>query len=1249
MAYFKFFDTWNLADARWVAYSGHASNVGNTLVMDSSVDGPVTMLPMYTHVGYNQTDTLLVYKHDVTLSGTLRINFSTSSYQSAQVPAHLVLSHEAGNTRFSASPTTLPGWDGSIVVPGNQFQLRIATTLTRARSFPIQYLALATRIIVCDVGGTPIPGLDTGWLDGTWFSQLPSPVAGWSDYNYSSNSVALYVGYTAVSGSATFGPQTCYGNCSQAEAETFLASGDLAYSTVADPVISVTPVSGNAYRVEITADAGAAVWLTIDDVANKEGVFGSKNRFLYSVPFNIQGPAHIRAGACAEGSLESNTVSAWIGTAGADVMPPEITPPSCNFDALGSPIEVRIGHTQPSAVIRYTIDGSTPTISSPIYTNQILLRATAKVKAIAFNGSVASPVASQMYTDAPVVTTVATTDINAFAVAGNAAVGALVPGSPDMPAGLDVTDPTGLGVYLAEKTYAAAVYARVWGPFKYKVPGTSVYFMRAPGDLVGVGSDADQSGLVALAGSDAYIDLLIHLGPVAYTNETTYTLAFRVTGNVTTTPITGNYPYATAVDGLGNADNYSRRFIDILPCFAGYDGTPFRITDLQYVDTYLDRPSRMLGTELDPFLTAQVPLAVSTAPVVTPASGDLSSSDITITAPDATVCTTGKLTGSLVSVTTTIPGFLEPYDPRNPLALRTTAVETGKLRSSAVDSTYTRTAGGTWFLDVLPTFENWDVKRSYSNWTMNSEEPGVLLVGPDSYDLNYGFSMHDEFFSGDLISGDDGRFQRAWDSFELTWNNTRFDGASVWMRAAFNLDCSNDLRMLFGFNVPSTTYQVGFQLVRNRGALASNDTHGSSWSHALQVGVTRPSDWTWLKQPTSIWSSSTEQGYRKLFLNWGRRVSDGAVRLQVLHAVFNYVVFDSGWLTASAQSARPYIRIETRRGWTGGQPRLTPLFVDGHFGITNQQLDTLFVSSTPEGVPAPIIGQAQPGSAPGTVSFPITIADGASLSVSYGGAEACWPINDRLPGSTLPMFETAYAPLGGGALVYATRDLPSHTTIQAQALRSVPGRGEIGYDTNVERVVTSPRSASVTASSQRTTAEFLSVSAVRAGEVEIWADTSVFYSQLYLLHFDDGTEYPFTFDTRAFRKTFGPGEHWVRLVSANNRTSVETIPLVFTVPADGALTTSVPSSFNVSSAATFQASAVGSTEQWSYKWVFSDGQTIPSASAVVTFARPGHYTWTVYANDGAESTLFDTGSFVVPVNAVDAPATLLLKSETRIS
>jgi Chitobiase/beta-hexosaminidase C-terminal domain len=60
---------------------------------------------------------------------------------------------------------------------------------------------------------------------------------------------------------------------------------------------------------------------------------------------------------------------------------PTITPPAGTYPG---PLQVQISASEPGAVIRYTVDGSGPTATSPRYTGPFMIATTTTVKAVSF-------------------------------------------------------------------------------------------------------------------------------------------------------------------------------------------------------------------------------------------------------------------------------------------------------------------------------------------------------------------------------------------------------------------------------------------------------------------------------------------------------------------------------------------------------------------------------------------------------------------------------------------------------------------------------------------------------------------------------------------------------------------------------------------------------------------------------------------------------------------------------------------------
>ena len=162
-------------------------------------------------------------------------------------------------------------------------------------------------------------------------------------------------------------------------------------TTVATPTFS--PPGGtysSAQTVTIsTATAGASIRYTVD------GSTPTASSTLYSGPISVPTSRTVQAIGILSGSTNSAVASASY-TIGNSVAPPTFNPPGGSYTAAQT---VTISTTTAGASIRYTVDGSTPTASSTLYTGPISVPTTRTINAIGIlSGSANSAVASATYT-----------------------------------------------------------------------------------------------------------------------------------------------------------------------------------------------------------------------------------------------------------------------------------------------------------------------------------------------------------------------------------------------------------------------------------------------------------------------------------------------------------------------------------------------------------------------------------------------------------------------------------------------------------------------------------------------------------------------------------------------------------------------------------------------------------------------------------------------------------------------------------
>jgi Legume lectin domain/Chitobiase/beta-hexosaminidase C-terminal domain/Bacterial lectin len=167
-------------------------------------------------------------------------------------------------------------------------------------------------------------------------------------------------------------------------------------SPAATPTFS--PVAGTyptAQTVTISdTTPGAAIYYTTN------GATPTTSSALYSVPITISASETVNAIAAASG-YTSSAVGTAIYTISSVTAKPAISPVPGVYTSTQT---VTISDNTQGAVIYYTVDGSTPTTSSTVYSGGIPVSATTTVNAIAVApGFSASPVASAAYT----ITTVA--------------------------------------------------------------------------------------------------------------------------------------------------------------------------------------------------------------------------------------------------------------------------------------------------------------------------------------------------------------------------------------------------------------------------------------------------------------------------------------------------------------------------------------------------------------------------------------------------------------------------------------------------------------------------------------------------------------------------------------------------------------------------------------------------------------------------------------------------------------------------
>src|SRR5256712_1339969 len=138
-----------------------------------------------------------------------------------------------------------------------------------------------------------------------------------------------------------------------------------------------------------SATSGATIYYTTD------GSTPTTASSAYTGPVPLTTTPTLRAMAAASGMSNSSVTSATY-TIVQPAAPPTFSPPGGSF--VGS-VTVTLGTATSGATIYYTIDGSTPTTASSVYTGPVPLTTTTTLRAMAAaSGMSNSSVTSATYT-----------------------------------------------------------------------------------------------------------------------------------------------------------------------------------------------------------------------------------------------------------------------------------------------------------------------------------------------------------------------------------------------------------------------------------------------------------------------------------------------------------------------------------------------------------------------------------------------------------------------------------------------------------------------------------------------------------------------------------------------------------------------------------------------------------------------------------------------------------------------------------
>ena len=202
------------------------------------------------------------------------------------------------------------------------------------------------------------------------------------------------------------GPVAGNSNSTAANAPAFSASFDWFHNVTTG---SQPPASTPAFTPASGASFSSTLSVTISDSTPSSTIYYTTNGStpttsspVYSGAITLSASTTINAIATANGYTQSAVGSASYTLESAE--PPAATPTfaPASGTSFTSTLNVTIADSTPSATIYYTTDGSTPTISSPVYSGAIALSASATIKAMATaSGYTQSAIGSASYTYAP--------------------------------------------------------------------------------------------------------------------------------------------------------------------------------------------------------------------------------------------------------------------------------------------------------------------------------------------------------------------------------------------------------------------------------------------------------------------------------------------------------------------------------------------------------------------------------------------------------------------------------------------------------------------------------------------------------------------------------------------------------------------------------------------------------------------------------------------------------------------------------
>jgi len=333
---------------------------------------------------------------------------------------------------YASAATTLASGSATITVPagslavGNDMLTASYTPDTNSSSTYNTATGTSSGVTVTQAKSTPTVAVTPSSSSITTAQALPVTIAvtGGTGNQTPTGSVTLTSGgyasaaSTLASGSATISipaGSLAVGNDTVTASYTPDSNSSSTYNaaTGTSPAVTVTAVGAAAAAPTFSPAAGAYTAVQMVKLSSTtigariyytlDGSTPTTNSQAYSVPIYIGGAITVKAIAVATGYQNSPIATAAYHVTLPSAAAPTFSPAPGKYVAS---VVVSLGDTTPDNIIHYTLDGSTPLSSSPVYTGPLTLTKTTTVKAIATAaGYWKSAVAGAQYSVVPAAPT----------------------------------------------------------------------------------------------------------------------------------------------------------------------------------------------------------------------------------------------------------------------------------------------------------------------------------------------------------------------------------------------------------------------------------------------------------------------------------------------------------------------------------------------------------------------------------------------------------------------------------------------------------------------------------------------------------------------------------------------------------------------------------------------------------------------------------------------------------------------------